>query len=304
MVLAGKPWHHDGMNQENKPQQDLIGRNVLITGASSGLGLHCAQELVGRGAHVIATCRNIERGREALGEPVDGLEIEALDLADLDSVRSFAARIAQRHQRLDVLLNNAGVMMPPFGRTQQGFELQFGTNHLGHFTLTALMFPLLAAATRARVVTVSSIAHKRGKLDLRRPVNEATYDRSLAYADSKLANLMFALELSRRLEAAGSQVMSVAAHPGVTETPLFRHIGPIQHAMGLIGMPVANGAAPLLLAACDPDVAPGSYLGPTGFREMRGAHGPAHVAPLARDPELAQHLWAYSEEATGVRFPF
>lgn len=291
------------MNQPSDTRHDLTGRTVLVTGASSGLGLHCAKALLARGAHVIATCRQVERGREVLGEGGDGLTIEALDLADLESVHALAARVAARTDRLDVLLNNAGVMMPPFGRTRQGFELQFGTNHLGHFVLTALLHPLLARADRGRVVTVSSIAHKRGKLDLRRPVTEASYDRSLAYADSKLANLVFALELARRLEASGSSVVSVAAHPGVTETPLFRHIGPVQKVVGFVAMDVADGAAPLLQAALDPDIRPGSYVGPTGFREMRGAPGPAQVTPLARDPELARHLWTYSEEATGVRFP-
>ncbi len=291
------------MNQSTLPQ-DLTGRTALVTGASSGLGLHCARDLARRGAQVIATCRDVDRGRQAFGEEISGITLEALDLADLDSVRAFSERIQTRQGHLDLMLNNAGVMMPPFGRTKQGFELQFGTNHLGHFVLTAFLFPMLAAAPAARIVTVSSIAHKRGKLDLRRPVTEATYDRSLAYADSKLANLVFARELARRLEGAGSNVVSVAAHPGVTETPLFRHIGPIQMAVGFVAMPVADGAAPILQAALDPDIVPGAYIGPTGFREMRGTPGNARVAPLAEDPDLARHLWSYSEEATGVRFPF
>ncbi|MEB3298761.1 MAG: oxidoreductase [Candidatus Sericytochromatia bacterium] len=290
------------MNQATAPAMDLVGTTVLITGTSSGLGLYSARELSKRGARVIATSRDVVRNRATLGDGDGTLEHEELDLADLDSVTELARRISARHPRLDILINNAGVMMPPFTRTRQGFELQFGTNHLGHFVLTALLFPLLSAAPRGRIVTVSSIAHKQAKLDLTRAVDEATYDRALAYADSKLANLLFARELARRLERANSRVVSVAAHPGVTETPLFRHFGLVQKAVGFFAAPVSEGAAPLLQAALDPALKPGSYLGPTGFREMRGKPGEAKLAPLARNPELAQKLWSHSEELTGVPF--
>jgi NAD(P)-dependent dehydrogenase (short-subunit alcohol dehydrogenase family) len=240
-----------------------------------------------------------------LAERPDGSAVLALlDLSDLDSVAAFAQDFTAHHARLDLLVNNAGVMVPPLGRTKQGFELQFGTNHLGHFALTGRLLPLVLGTPGARVVVVSSSAQRRGKIDFddlnweRRP-----YRAWSAYGQSKLANMLFALELARRLAAAGSAVRATAAHPGWTATDLQRTSGITRLLNPLFAMKAADGALPTLRAATDPAAANGSYWGPSGLFEIRGAPALARISADARDTAVAARLWAASETLTGVAFP-
>jgi NAD(P)-dependent dehydrogenase (short-subunit alcohol dehydrogenase family) len=292
---------------------DQQGRTALITGANSGIGLEAARTLARAGARVIMASRNTEKGEAAAAEirassPGAELEVRELDLASLDSVRAFAAGYGEEH--LDLLINNAGVMVPPYTKTVDGFELQLATNHLGHFALTGLLLGKLLATPHARVVTVSSTAHKMGKIDFDDLQRERSYNRWLAYGQSKLANLLFTLELDRRLKAAGADVLSVAAHPGYSATNLQFAATPSR--IERIGSIVLNrvyaqsaerGALPTLYAATA-DIAGGSFVGPDGFQEMRGE--PKVVTPTraARDPQTALRLWGVSEELTGVEFAF
>lgn len=285
---------------------ELKNKNIVITGASSGLGLEAVRQLAPTGANLLLGCRDVKKAQDALREVTrrgaGQIEIEVLDLANLESVRAFADRVRQRMPVVDILINNAGVMMPPFGLTREGHELQFGTNHLGHFLLTQQLMPSLAASPSGRVISVSSMAHRRGSLNLDRPWTEANYNPMKAYADSKLANLVFALELDRRLKKAGSPVLSVAAHPGWTETSLFRHMGPAQWFSSLLAMNVHDGTLPIVMAATRPDARSGDYFGPTGLLEMRGRPGYAVPSARARDPELGRKLWEFSERAVGVSY--
>jgi NAD(P)-dependent dehydrogenase (short-subunit alcohol dehydrogenase family) len=294
---------------------DQSGRTVLVTGATSGLGLAAATALAGAGARVLLTARDPERGKAALarvrrdGGP--GAELVELDLADLDSVRRAAADVRERTgDALHVLMNNAGVMGTPFGLTVDGFETQMGTNHLGHAALTWLLMPALRTAGAARVVTVSSLAHRGGGLDVddlafaRRRYNPGT-----AYSAAKLANLLFATELDRRLRAAGYDVISVAAHPGLTDTELFANSARLRDprlavaarwANKLITQPVRAGVLPQLYAATAAQVRGGDYIGPGLLGETRGAPGPARRSAAAQDVELAARLWDATAAATGV----
>jgi NAD(P)-dependent dehydrogenase (short-subunit alcohol dehydrogenase family) len=292
------------------PDQD--GRLAVVTGANSGLGLVTARELARHGARVILGCRNQQKGRAALEEITEAAsgpepELEALDLADLSSVRSFADRLAAGGDRLDLLINNAGVMAPPRRRTADGFELQFGTNHLGHFALTNLLLPLMEGREDARVVTLSSTAHRMGRIAFDNLNGDRNYFRWNAYGQSKLANLLFALELDRRLRAAGSTVKSVAAHPGYAATNLQSAAAPMvdRLVMKLGNLVIAQsdemGALPVLYAATAPGLEGGAYIGPDGPGEQRGH--PKLVRPnrAARDEDTARRLWDVSEELTGFR---
>jgi NAD(P)-dependent dehydrogenase (short-subunit alcohol dehydrogenase family) len=292
---------------------DQHDRLAIVTGANSGIGLVTARELARAGARVIMACRDIDKGDNAaaaIRADVAGAQVEvrALDLASLDSVRHFADHYSE--PRLDLLINNAGVMAPPKRTTADGFELQFGTNHLGHFALTGLLLSRLLATPAARVVTVSSTAHKFGRIDFDDLHGERSYRRWLRYGQSKLANLLFALELDRRLRTAGADVISVAAHPGYAATNLQFAATPSR--IERLGSAVLNriyaqdaerGALPTLYAATEP-VPGGSFVGPDGFQEMRGY--PTLVKPTraARNPETARRLWQVSEELTGVFFDF
>jgi NAD(P)-dependent dehydrogenase (short-subunit alcohol dehydrogenase family) len=229
------------------------------------------------------------------------VKVVALDLSDLESVHAFAAAIVAAHQHLDLLVNNAGVMVPPFSRTRQGFELQFGTNHLGHFALTGLLLPLLRARSASRVVVVYSSAHRIGRIDF----DDLNYTKRRykpweAYGQSKLANLLFALELGQRL--AGSAPMVTAAHPGWTSTDLQRTTAWMRALNPLFGMDAAHGALPTLRAATDPSAGPGTCWAPSGFFEMNGPPAPARVSSAARDSTAAARLWAISEELTGTKY--
>jgi NAD(P)-dependent dehydrogenase (short-subunit alcohol dehydrogenase family) len=292
---------------------DQAGRTAVVTGANSGLGLVTARELARAGALVVLTARDQAKGesaREAIvaDVPAAKLEPRVLDLADLSSVREFATAVAVDHPSLDLLVNNAGVMMPPRSETADGFELQFGTNHLGHFALTGLLLDALAKASAARVVTVSSLEHRPGKLAFDDLQSEGSYSPRGAYQQSKFANAVFGLELDRRLRAAGSPVISVLAHPGYSDTNL-QTTGPtglmkafLQVGNRIFAQGADEGALPQLYAATAPGVEGGEFYGPDGFQQLRG--GPKRVRPVDRatDAEDGKRLWKVSEELTGVSY--
>ncbi|MDR8409210.1 oxidoreductase [Nonomuraea sp. 3-1Str] len=272
----------------------LDGRTAIVTGANSGIGLPTVLELARHGAHVIATARSEAKGEEAVAavrRAVPGARVERalLDLADLASVRAFAEGVDE----VDLLINNAGVGMTPRSLTKDGFELQFGTNHLGHFALTGLLLPKLLARPGARVVTVSSDAHTRGRLDFDDLTLERGYGRMSAYGRSKLANLLFALELQRRAERAQADLKSVATHPGATATNIVK-VGPLKPLLGLFLLSPETGALPSLYAATSPDIRGGEFVGP----KLRLLTPSAD----AGSEELAARLWDVSTELTGVRF--
>ncbi len=290
--------------------EDQTGRVAIVTGGNSGIGYETAKALASKGATVIVASRNDQRGRKAV-ENVRGeiagakVELMLLDLASQASVRGFAEAFKARFNRLDLLINNAGVMMPPTRQeTEDGFEIQFGTNHLGHFTLTLLLIDILIATEGSRVVNVSSSAQNVGKLDLddlqwtKRP-----FHRMGSYGASKIANMLFTLELQRRFSAAGLSTIATSAHPGWTATnlqqtsPLFRMLNPI------FGMQPWQGALPTLYAAVAEGAEPGAYYGPDGRANIRGYPAPNKPAPVSIDAGLAANLWALSQELVGLRCP-
>ncbi len=242
---------------------DQTGKVAIVTGANSGIGYETARALAHKGATAILACRNEQKGQAAADQiqsegPKGTAVFMQLDLSDLASVRGFVAEFNGRYNRLDLLINNAGVMIPPFGKTADGFELQFGVNHLGHFALTSLLLEKILTTPHSRIVTISSIMHKRGKIDFANLNSENGYDRNAAYGQSKLANLLFTYELHRKLEAAKNGTMAVAAHPGWTATNLQKHSGPINFFNRFLAQSPEMGALPTLLAATGPDVQGGS----------------------------------------------
>jgi NAD(P)-dependent dehydrogenase (short-subunit alcohol dehydrogenase family) len=275
------------------------GRTFVITGANSGIGLEAAKALGAAGADVVVACRDTSKGQQAVAGLEGSFDVRRLDLADLSSVRAFAAEL---EGDVDVLIDNAGVMAVPRARTADGFELQLGTNHLGHFALAGLLLPQI----RDRVVTIASQAHRTGRINFGDLQSERHYQRWIAYGQSKLANLLFMMELQRRLDAAGSPLRSVAAHPGYSATNLQFHTQSIQdQLMGianrLIAQSAAMGALPTLYAAIA-DVPGAAYIGPDGLFEQRGHPKLVDMAGAAKDPAAARRLWEVSEELTGVRF--
>lgn len=295
---------HNGFSDRNVPDQS--GKCFIVTGANTGVGFALAKALAARGARVLLACRDEAKADKAIARisqmtPGAKLAWLPLDLADLDNVQAAAAKVVQE-PRIDALINNAGIMYPPLTRTRQGFESQFGVNHLGVFALTSLLLPKLAETSGSRVVVTSSIAHLKASIDWDDLNAERNYAKADRYGASKLANALFFFELDRRLRAAGSPVIAVGAHPGVASTSLGRHMGPFQLLNPLVGLVLnsaAQGAWPALLAATGP-VRPGGYYGPTGFGGIRGAAGEAKRAPQAQDPALATRLWDVSVAMTGI----
>ena len=283
------------------------GRTFIVTGANTGIGLEIANILAARGARVLLACRSADRAEEAMAmiakaTPGADLAFLPLDLADLDSVRAAATQAAGE-ERLDGLINNAGVMFPPLQHTAQGFELQWGVNHLGPFALTNLLLPKLAETKGSRVVITASLAHKRGDIAWDDLDARQSYDRYQRYSDSKLANMLHAFELDRRLRAAHSPVTAVACHPGVAATELMRHLGPFKALVPLVGLVLntaAQGAWPALQAATAPRVVPGGYYGPQRLGGASGPSGEAQRSAAASDGGLAARLWRVSVEQTGI----
>ncbi|AKM10181.1 oxidoreductase [Croceicoccus naphthovorans] len=286
---------------------DQTGKTFVVTGGNTGLGFEAAKVLASKGAEVILACRSEERARSAIARivadhPDAKLDFVELDQADLFSVRRAAEALSAR-SKIDVLVNNAGVMMVPLSHTAQGYEMQFGVNHLGTFALTSLLLPKLAADGGGRVVVTSSIAHRSGEAIWSDPKAEESYSRMQRYYDSKLANALFFIELDRRLRADGSPVAAIGCHPGIASTELGRHFGPAKFMMPLVGKllnSARQGAWPTLQAATDPSAESGDYFGPRGLREMSGPSGPAFLTRLARDPGAAEWLWKRSVELTDI----
>ena len=285
---------------------------AIITGANTGLGFETALAFAKKKIRVIMACRSEEKARAAIVKikkeaPNADLKYLHLDLMDLDSVRAFATAFKKEFNQLDYLINNAGIMIPPFQKTKQGFESQMGVNYFSHFLLTGLLLDLLNQTENSRVVTLSSKAHENGKIDFDNLHAEQSYSKFVAYSQSKLACLMFALELDRRLKKAGHSTISVAAHPGVSTTELGRHINKFFY---YLLMPIfvffthkpAKGALPTIMAALGDDVQGGDYFGPTGFKEMKGPPAKVKARPHAYDEEVAAKLWEVSEELVGFKY--
>jgi len=291
---------------------DQTGRTAVITGANTGLGFETAAALAARGARVVLAVRNLDKGKQAAtgisaAAPGAQVELQELDLTSLDSVRSAAAQLRSDHDRIDLLINNAGVMYTPKSTTKDGFELQFGTNHLGHFALTGLLLDRLLPVAGSRVVTVSSIGHRiRAAIHFDDLQWERRYGRVAAYGQSKLANLLFTYELQRRL-APGGTTVALAAHPGGSATELTRNLPRLLAVAVPLVEPLfqsaEQGALPTLRAATDPGARGGQYYGPDGFGETRGYPKVVASSAQSHDADLQRRLWAVSEELTGVVYP-
>jgi NAD(P)-dependent dehydrogenase (short-subunit alcohol dehydrogenase family) len=291
---------------------DQSGRTAVITGGNSGIGFEAARVLATRGARLILACRDRGKAHDAVtriraAAPGADVRVVPLDLASLESVRAAAGQIRSACERIDLVINNAGVMMPPYGRTVDGFELQFGINHLGHFALTGLLIDRLAALPGARVVTVSSNNHADGQINFGDLQSERGYRRMAGYSQSKLANLMFTYELQRRLHSAGSPAIAAAAHPGLTRTDLARYLSPVMTALYvLIERPLAQraaiGALGTLRAATDPAVRGGDYYGPARWRGERGYPVRVSSSERSHDEGAQRRLWQESERLTGVGY--
>jgi NAD(P)-dependent dehydrogenase (short-subunit alcohol dehydrogenase family) len=293
---------------------DQAGRLAVVTGANTGLGFETARVLAERGARVVLAVRNLDKGRQAaakIAETAPGADVtlQELDLGSLASVRAAADAIRSAHPRIDLLINNAGLMYPPKGHTADGFELQFGTNHLGHFAWTGLLLDHVLPVAGSRVVVVASVAHKiQAAIHFDDLQWDRSYGRVPAYGQSKLSNLMFAYDLQRRLAAKGEQTIAVAAHPGISNTELMRHIPGsglpgFSSVAGLVTNSPAKGALATLRAATAPDVVGGQYYGPKGFRELMGYPVLVSSSDQSHDEAVQKRLWTVSEELTGVTFP-
>lgn len=298
---------------ENIPSQQ--GKVAIVTGANTGLGYETVSHLARKNCQVIMACRNADKAAQAKAEietkvPVADLEILLIDLSDLSSVRAFAQAFRQQYTRLDFLINNAGIMWPPYSLTVDGFESQMGTNYLGHFLLTALLLDLMPNTPDSRVVSLSSNAHRlgSGEINFGDLQSEQNYSKTGAYSQSKLACLMFGNELQRRLEGAGKKILSVTAHPGVSNTDLARHmpqyqIALVQYTIGpLLCHDPDKAAMPTVMAALAPDAQGGEYFGPQGFLEMKGKPGRATQSDYAQNQAAAEKLWQVSEQLTECTF--
>ena len=291
---------------------DQTGRVAVITGANTGLGYETAAALADHGARVVLAVRNLEKGKDAAARisassPHADVALQELDLTSLESVRAAAEQLRADHHRIDLLINNAGVMFTPKGTTKDGFELQFGTNHLGHFALTGLLLDRLLPVAGSRVVTVSSMGHRFGRIRFDDLQWERGYSRVGAYGQAKLANLLFTYELQRRLSPHGTTI-AVAAHPGGSRTELTRNLPAVVGALTAVVEPLFQGAdmgaLPTLRAATDPGVLGGQYYGPDGFAQQRGYPKLVGSNDRSHDVDVQRRLWAVSEELTGVVYPF
>jgi NAD(P)-dependent dehydrogenase (short-subunit alcohol dehydrogenase family) len=292
---------------------DQEGRVAVITGANTGIGYEAAAVLAAKGAQVVLAVRNTDKGSAAAERiraalPHADVTVRELDLTSLDSIRAAADELRADYPRIDLLINNAGVMMTEKGTTKDGFELQLGTNHLGHFALTGQLLDNLLPVEGSRVVTISSGAHRFGSMNFDDLQSERSYNRVTAYGQSKLANLLFTYELNRRLSAKGAPTIAVAAHPGGSNTELTRNLWPvlrqpIQLVWGLLAQSAEMGALPTLRAATDPDVRGGQYYGPDGIGEQRGHPKLVQSNGRSYDEAAQRRLWSVSEELTGVTFP-
>ncbi|MGV0797005.1 SDR family NAD(P)-dependent oxidoreductase, partial [Mycolicibacterium elephantis] len=291
---------------------DQSGRVAIVTGANSGLGYDTAAVLADKGAHVVLAVRNLDKGRQAVdqiksGSPNADVTLQELDLSSLNSVRKAAAELRAAHPRIDLLINNAGVMyVPRRETTEDGFEMQFGTNHLGHFALTGLLLENMLQVGGSRVVTVSSVGHRiLARIHFEDPHLERKYNRVEAYGQSKLANLMFTYELARRLKAKEAPTIAVAAHPGLSDTELMRHLPDFipDFVWKIVAQPADKGALPTLRAATDPGVQGGQYYGPDGIGESRGHPKLVASSAQSHNEDIQRRLWSMSEELTGVTFP-
>ncbi len=290
---------------------DQAGRIAIVTGANIGLGYETALTLAGKGCTVVLACRNMRKATEAKScmlarFPRANVECMPLDLLSLSSVRKFAAAYAMNHQRLDLLINNAGIMMPTYALSENDVESQFAANYLGHFALTGLLFPLIVNVAGARVVSLSSLAHRWSGIHFDDINFTQGYDSRQAYGQSKLACLMFAYELQRRLYLAGASAISVAAHPGVSSTNLFQNLPALARLftplLSVVFQSAEAGALPILYAALGDDIVGGNYCGPRSLREMRGAPVKVRSNRGSHDEAAATRLWSMSEEMTGLRF--
>jgi NAD(P)-dependent dehydrogenase (short-subunit alcohol dehydrogenase family) len=285
---------------------DVKEKIAVVTGASSGLGKETARVLAQKGVVVILAVRSTDRGEEAALDirkefPRSSVEVMKLELSSLASVKSFAKEFSGRYERLDYLINNAGVMVPPYSKTEDGFELQLGTNHLAHFALTGLLLPLLKSTPNSRIVTVSSLAHLSGDLDFDDLAwEERKYDAVQAYADSKIANLYFTYELARKLKDLDIKVL--ASHPGWTSTNLQKNSRLFRLFNPFFGQKPAMGALPTLRATTDPDAQSGDYFGPSGWKEVRGYPEKVTSNKRSNDKEIAEKLWDTSEKLTGIKY--
>ncbi|MFH2030548.1 MAG: oxidoreductase [Bacteroidota bacterium] len=288
--------------------QDQKGRVVIVTGSSSGIGYEAARVLANKNATIIIAVRNMEKGKAAANRikkqnSSADLLIMELDLANLKSVKTFAEKFNSEFERLDLLINNAGVMMPPYTKTVDGFELQFGTNHLGHFALTSLLFERLNSTPDSRIVTVSSMAHKYADFDFS-DLNweKRKYKKMGSYGASKISNLFFTYELKDWLHKSGSKVKATAAHPGWTATDLQRHSGLFEFMNGIFAQSVEMGALPTLRAAADESAESGDYFGPSGWHQWKGFPKKVESNKFSHDKNAAQKLWEISENMTGIKF--
>ncbi len=308
--MPGTKWTADDM-------PDLAGKTIIVTGGNSGIGYEATRQFARKGAHVVLACRDLEKARAAIAaitsdHPQGSLEAMALDLASLASVRNFAAAFLTGRKALDVLCNNAGVMALPYRKTADGFEMQFGTNHLGHFALTGLLLEVLLATPAARIVSVSSGAHRMGSIHFDDLQWEHSYRKWGAYGQSKLANLLFTYELQRRLTAVGANLIAVACHPGYAATNL-QTTGPrmegstwmeslSEFANRIAAQSAAMGALPTLYAATASDVRGGDYIGPDGMGELWGHPRKVQSNQRSHDTAVAAQLWDVSEQLTGIRY--
>lgn len=304
----GKKWTENDI-------PDLGGKVIIITGANNGIGFENTKEFARKNATVIMACRNLSKGQKALEKvknnvPDGQIELMELDLANISSIKRFATSFKEKYSKLDILLNNAGIMMVPYRKTADGFESQIGTNHLGHFTLTALLFDVLKQTSGSRIINVSSEGHNFGEMDWNDFMFEKKYGRVKAYGRSKLANLLFTYELDRRLKAKNIPVLALASHPGTANTGLGDHLfGPVKFFLKpivffFIAQSAYKGSLPSARAAVDPDVKGGEYFGPKGFlgTETRGSPTMVQSNEQSHNLEDATILWEKSEELTGIMF--